>query len=146
MPRDILISMVANPQCLYIRDAGGQGYGRYKLADGTDPVKLPPAMRTIPGLKVTSSPVETNIKANSGAGNEKEEGIYGTTAKETGGRCGSITIPVEPEVERERIASLAYAFWLERGCPDESSQEDWFRAERHLASRSDENVDESKAA
>jgi hypothetical protein len=77
-------------------------------------------MRTIPGLKVTSSPVETNIKANSGAGNE--------------------------EVERERIASLAYAFWLERGCPDESSQEDWFRAERHLASRSDENVDESKAA
>jgi hypothetical protein len=56
------------------------------------------------------------------------------------------TIPVEPEVERERIASLAYAFWLERGCPDESSQEDWFRAERHLASRSDENVYESKAA
>jgi Protein of unknown function (DUF2934) len=49
-------------------------------------------------------------------------------------------------VERERIASLAYAFWLERDCPDESSQEDWFRAERNLASPLDENLEESPAA
>ncbi len=38
------------------------------------------------------------------------------------------TIPGEPE-----ISSLAYQFWLERGCPEGCPEEDWFRAERELA-------------
>jgi len=33
----------------------------------------------------------------------------------------------------QEIAALAYQFWLERGCPIGSDQEDWFRAERELA-------------
>lgn len=30
----------------------------------------------------------------------------------------------------ESIAALAYALWQERGCPDGSAEEDWFRAEQ----------------
>lgn len=33
----------------------------------------------------------------------------------------------------EKIALLAYSYWEERGRPDGSSQEDWFRAERKIA-------------
>lgn len=32
----------------------------------------------------------------------------------------------------EQVANLAYALWQERGCPDGSPQEDWFRAEEQL--------------
>ena len=35
----------------------------------------------------------------------------------------------------EDIALLAYALWQERGCPEGSSEEDWFRAEQELAGR-----------
>jgi hypothetical protein len=30
----------------------------------------------------------------------------------------------------EQIASLAHALWLERGCPEGSSEADWFKAEQ----------------
>jgi hypothetical protein len=30
------------------------------------------------------------------------------------------------------IATLAYKLWQQRGCPDGSDQEDWFRAEDEL--------------
>ncbi len=32
----------------------------------------------------------------------------------------------------EKIAALAYQFWQERGCPEGTSEEDWFRAEREI--------------
>jgi len=32
------------------------------------------------------------------------------------------------------IASLAYALWQERGCPEGSPEVDWFRAEEELSS------------
>ena len=38
---------------------------------------------------------------------------------------------------REKIASLAYSYWEQRGCQGGSPEEDWFRAERELASASD---------
>jgi Protein of unknown function (DUF2934) len=34
--------------------------------------------------------------------------------------------------EYEEIAKLAYQFWEERGRPEGSSNEDWFRAESRL--------------
>ena len=37
-----------------------------------------------------------------------------------------------PAVARDQIATLAYQYWKERGCPDGSPQEDWLRAEREL--------------
>jgi len=33
----------------------------------------------------------------------------------------------------EQIAALAHALWQERGCPEGSSEEDWFKAEHQLA-------------
>jgi len=30
------------------------------------------------------------------------------------------------------IANLAYRLWLERGCPDGTPEEDWFRAEQQI--------------
>lgn len=36
----------------------------------------------------------------------------------------------------EQIASLAYALWQQRGCPEGSPGEDWFRAEKELLARS----------
>ena len=38
----------------------------------------------------------------------------------------------EPQ-SREQIAALAYQFWQDRGCPEGTPDEDWFRAERELA-------------
>ena len=35
-------------------------------------------------------------------------------------------------IDRQRIEQLAYSLWQQRGCPDGSSDEDWFRAEREL--------------
>ena len=35
----------------------------------------------------------------------------------------------------DEIAKLAYRLWNERGCPDGSPQEDWFRAKEELLAR-----------
>jgi hypothetical protein len=32
----------------------------------------------------------------------------------------------------EQIAALAHALWRERGCPEGSSKDDWFRAEKEI--------------
>jgi hypothetical protein len=43
---------------------------------------------------------------------------------------------IAPEVAepsfQEQIASLAYQLWQQRGCPEGSPEEDWFRAEQEL--------------
>jgi hypothetical protein len=33
-------------------------------------------------------------------------------------------------LDQKAIEKLAYQYWLERGCPEGSAGEDWFRAER----------------
>jgi len=43
----------------------------------------------------------------------------------------------ELEPTQEQIASLAYALWQRRGCPEGSPQQDWLRAEEALLARSD---------
>ncbi len=42
---------------------------------------------------------------------------------------------IEPEVDPEAIAVLAYLYWEARGCPHDSPHEDWFRAEADLRNR-----------
>jgi hypothetical protein len=32
----------------------------------------------------------------------------------------------------KEVSNLAYEYWEQRGCPTESSQEDWFRAVGHV--------------
>ena len=39
------------------------------------------------------------------------------------------------EAREEDIPALAYKLWQARGCPEGSSQEDWFRAVEELESR-----------
>ncbi|HTS65350.1 MAG TPA: DUF2934 domain-containing protein [Candidatus Acidoferrales bacterium] len=34
--------------------------------------------------------------------------------------------------DSDSVAALAYRLWQERGCPEGSPEEDWFRAEREL--------------
>jgi Protein of unknown function (DUF2934) len=49
---------------------------------------------------------------------------------------GKITVPTEeisePDKQQE-VAVLAYTFWQDRGCPEGTPDEDWFRAEREIA-------------
>ena len=40
------------------------------------------------------------------------------------------TLPESPD--HESIAALAHWLWRERGCPEGSPEEDWFRAEQQL--------------
>jgi hypothetical protein len=47
----------------------------------------------------------------------------------------SVRMEAAEPVNRQEIALLAYQFWLERGCPIGSPEEDWFRAEQVLQSR-----------
>lgn len=35
-------------------------------------------------------------------------------------------------LEHERIATLAYLYWQQRGCPEGSPDDDWLRAERYI--------------
>ena len=46
----------------------------------------------------------------------------------------SSNLPDHKTGDVEKVRNLAYRFWQERGCPTGSSEEDWFRAERELAS------------
>jgi hypothetical protein len=38
-------------------------------------------------------------------------------------------------LDQEAIARLAYFYWEERGCQNDSPDEDWFRAEAELRNR-----------
>jgi hypothetical protein len=37
-----------------------------------------------------------------------------------------------PTLDREAIGRLAYFYWEERGCQNDSADEDWFRAEAEI--------------
>ena len=39
---------------------------------------------------------------------------------------------IEPALDQETVARLAYYYWQERGCQSDSPDEDWFRAEAEL--------------
>jgi hypothetical protein len=45
------------------------------------------------------------------------------------------TVVTERELSHEEIACLAYALWVERGCPHGNAAEDWRRAEEQLRQR-----------
>ena len=53
---------------------------------------------------------------------QEDEDIYSTEA-------------IEMVLDQEAIARLAYFYWEERGCQNDSPYEDWFRAEAELRNR-----------
>ena len=44
--------------------------------------------------------------------------------------------PSVAPVEHEAVEAMAYQIWLQRGCPIGSDQEDWYKAETELKTRS----------
>ena len=42
---------------------------------------------------------------------------------------------IEPVLEQEAIARLAYFYWEDRGCQNDSPDENWFKAEAELRNR-----------
>ena len=65
----------------------------------------------------------------------QEEQVH--TTRESGHRSDEATdIGIEhPALDQEAIARLAFSYWKERGCPNDSPDEDWFRAEAELRNR-----------
>ena len=59
------------------------------------------------------------------------------TARESGHRSDEATdLGIErPTSDQEAIARLAYFYWEERGCPNDSPDEDWLRAKAELRNR-----------
>ena len=45
----------------------------------------------------------------------------------------------EATVDAETVEAMAYQFWLQRGCPIGSDQEDWYRAEAELKEKNPAN-------
>lgn len=41
-----------------------------------------------------------------------------------------------PTTHQEDVAAVAHQFWMDRGCPDGSPQQDWFNAVNAVGSRS----------
>jgi hypothetical protein len=56
------------------------------------------------------------------------------TARESDHRSDEATdLGIEhPTLDQEAIARLAYSYWEERGCPNDSADEDWLRAEAEI--------------
>jgi len=53
---------------------------------------------------------------------------------ETSGSPGTNQDALSSAVSRrEKVALLAYTYWMQRGCQGGSPEEDWFRAERELS-------------
>jgi hypothetical protein len=65
----------------------------------------------------------------------QEEQVH--TARESGHRSDEATdLGIENRMlDQEAIARLAYFYWEERGCPNDSPDEDWLRAEAELRNR-----------
>lgn len=40
--------------------------------------------------------------------------------------------------KREEVAKLAYLYWLARGCPEGSPEDDWLRAEQEIQQKLDQ--------
>ncbi len=46
--------------------------------------------------------------------------------------ANSEAAPAGGAAGQEEVRRLAYEYWLARGCPEGSAEEDWFRAEQTL--------------
>jgi len=55
-----------------------------------------------------------------------------TTARDSEISTTGLEKITEPENQHE-VAALAYEFWQARGCPEGTPEEDWFRAEKEIA-------------
>jgi hypothetical protein len=61
--------------------------------------------------------------------------FYGTTHRRERRDARQQRTVICTEPTPQEIAVQAYYYWEQRGCPDGSSLDDWFRAERDLRNR-----------
>jgi hypothetical protein len=60
----------------------------------------------------------------------KPETFPGETPENT-----KVVSHVNPLPDEKAVAELAYRRWVEKGCPQQSAEEDWFEAEQELRPR-----------
>jgi hypothetical protein len=60
--------------------------------------------------------------------------VPGSVQRDQNGKAAACTLIPEPVVDdqtkRQEIMRLAFGLWQERGCPIDSPEEDWIKAER----------------
>jgi len=56
-----------------------------------------------------------------------------TTRSKRSKPAAKVTEPIQNRPSPEQIASLAYSYWVARGCQGGCPEEDWLRAEQELA-------------
>ena len=67
----------------------------------------------------------------------QEEHMHSALGSVHGGDKATDLDIEHPILDREAIGRLAYFYWEESGCPNDSSDEDWFRAEAEIRHRLD---------
>jgi hypothetical protein len=67
--------------------------------------------------------------------NAQGEGIHSERGSgETDNEATDVVIE-SPMLDQEAIARMTYFYWEARGCPNDSPDEDWFRAEAESRNR-----------
>jgi len=98
----------------------------------SDGAKAVPSPRTDVGGKVLKKPRAT--RANSPTTIHKSKKVpEAATTRSTASMLRLVdTVATRPHLKTEDLATRAYFYWLERGCPAGSPEQDWFRAEEEL--------------
>jgi hypothetical protein len=68
--------------------------------------------------------------------------VYSNTAATARAKARIVTPQTQQIPTQEAIAVRAYELWEARGCPEDSSEEDWFAAEAQLTALANEVVTE----
>lgn len=55
-------------------------------------------------------------------------------------------VTVQPPPSRDEIAARAYQLWVERGCPIDSADIDWYEAEKELLAHASSGEDRSEGS
>jgi hypothetical protein len=91
-------------------------------AGGRTPEKWPTELNGKPTAQIRESKRKYKREIQRKAPTVRESGLATTGHEEIS----------EPENQHE-VGALAYELWQARGCPDGTSEEDWFRAEQKIA-------------
>ncbi len=84
------------------------------------------------GGKVVQKPRATRTKSPTSSHKSKKVHEAATTTSTASILKLVDTVATRPQPKTEDLATRAYFYWLERGCPAGSPEQDWFRAEEEL--------------
>ena len=105
-----------------------------KKLTASEPAVEPAPKKHAPAVKKTAKVVASVQVAPKLATPVESPAVQEVAETSSQGSIASLAEAVEaPHTpDPERIAQIAYLLWLERGCPQGSPAEDWFRAETVL--------------